>query len=197
MEHLITQMKEDYDDLMIIDHKEYVKLFQFLKIKCYKKGEILKSHDELELVSRYIFKGDIAEYEYRAKKFYCRKVFSAPDTACDFESYRSEETSNITLKAFTDVQVGELQKSDEFSVIEYIPVFAKLALRINHRIAKIDRQWKRLHWLEKKEAYNTLQKLCPVFNQLQVAEISAILNIPERSVFRIRKELANEFRSFK
>ncbi|GAB2633484.1 hypothetical protein GCM10026987_34140 [Belliella aquatica] len=185
-------MKEDLDSLLVIDRKEYIKLFQFLKIKSYRKGEVLKSHEELEMVSRYIFSGDIAEYEYRDKKLYCRKIFSAQETACDFESYWSEEKSNITLKAFTDVQVGELHKADEFNVIEYIPVFAKLALKINHRMTKIDQQWKRLHYMEKKDAYNSLQKICRVFGLLQVLEISAILNIPERSVFRIRKELSQE-----
>jgi signal-transduction protein with cAMP-binding, CBS, and nucleotidyltransferase domain len=118
-------MKEDYDDLVVIDRNEYVKLFQFLKIKNYKKGEVIKSHEEHEIVSRYIFSGDIAEYEYRDSKLYCRKIFSAQETACDFESYWSEEKSDITLKAFTDVQVGELNRADEFKVIEHIPVFAK------------------------------------------------------------------------
>ncbi|MFD2035161.1 hypothetical protein ACFSKL_10185 [Belliella marina] len=192
MEELINQMKKDYDKLFVIDRKEYVRLFEYLEIRTFSKGEVIKNHDEVEVVSRYVHSGEIALYEYKSKDLLCRRIFNPQEIACDFESYWSESNSNILLKAFTDVKVSELAKFKEFEVIESIPEFAKLALRINHRNTKIDHQWRRLHWMDKKEAYKALQRLSSVFSLISVKDISTILNIPERTVFRLRKELTKE-----
>ena len=189
MEDFIHRMKEDYDNLFKIKLQDYVKLFDYLTIKSYRKGEVIKSHEEIETVSRYIFTGEIALYEYRSKKLLCRRIYNPKETACDFESYWSELKSNLILKAFTDVTVAELSKKKEFEVIEDIPSFSKLALLINHRNAKIDAQWKRLHWMDKEEAYDTLRKLCSVFGLIPVMDISTMLNIPIRTVYRLRNKL--------
>lgn len=190
MDNLVNQMKDDYDRLLVIDYNDYLKLFEYLRIKNYKKGEILKSHDEVEHVYRYIFSGNIALYEYRDKRSLCRRIYNANEIACDFDSYSAEVKSNFIIKAFTDVQVAELNKTDEFKIIENIPAFPKLALKIYHRTIKKEIQWRKLLWMEKRKAYITLQKICPVFNLLNVFEIAAILNLPERSVFRLRKEIS-------
>ncbi len=189
MEELLNQMKEDFDNLLTVDHQDYKLLFQFLQIKNYKKGDILKSHEEVEKVYRYIFSGNIGLYELVENKVFCRRIFNKKEIASDFYSYSAESQSNFIIKAFTDVQIAELNRANESIIIESVPEFPILALKIYQRIIKKEIQWKKLLWMEKRKAYEELKLLCPVFSLLNVIEISAILNLPERTVFRLRKEL--------
>ncbi|SIS59813.1 cAMP-binding domain of CRP or a regulatory subunit of cAMP-dependent protein kinases [Belliella pelovolcani] len=182
-------MKEDYDSILTISFDAYLELFKYLSIRRYKKNEIIKDNSQIEVASRYISKGIIALYDLSLKVPACRRIYSKSETVCDMESYLTESITSSKIVAYTNCIVCELPKENEFKVIDNIPEFAKLALRINHRNATNEFRWRRLAWKNKENAYLELMQLCPDFSSIKVKDICTIIDLPERSIYRLRQKL--------
>lgn len=187
MEDLINQLKSDYDTLHPIPLESYKKLLAYLKVAKYPKNTVIKHPIIPETTSRYVFSGILGFYESSGESMVCRRIFGPTDTVCDFESYHSGEQSMFCIKAYTDVLLVELTKFNESKILADLHLFAELGVRVNHRIAVRDAAWKKLLWLPPIQRYETLRQLCPLFYKVKVKDIAGMLNLPERTVFRIRK----------
>lgn len=187
MESLMIKMKNDYDSLMVIPFEEYLKLMPYLTFKKYPKNTVLKGILELETKSRYIFDGLIGLFEEKENESICRRIFGVSDTVCDFDSYLHNKKTNQMLIAYTDCLVAEFSKESELKVVEQLKFFAELGLKINHRINSRDEQWKKLYWMNPKERHDHLHKICPHLEAIKIKQICGILNLPERTVSRLRE----------
>lgn len=186
MEALIRKMKEDYDSLHLVLLEEYQKLWPFLEIKTYPKKSVLKVPGTTEDRSRYIFEGVIAMYYHDQGNAQCSRIYSKTDTVCDFESYAQAKSSSVSFVALTDCVVCELKVENELAVVDTIPSFGSLAIRINHRITARDCRWKNLLILPNAEKYRKFQEQFPKYGFVSVKDTAALLNIPERTLSRIR-----------
>ena len=188
MENFMAQLKADLDTLMIIPYEEYLKLKPYLNITKYPKNVVLKSPTEIESKSRYVFEGLIGLFENSDNKSICRRIFSKSDIVCDFDSYLNEKTTNLSFIAYTDCIVAELTKQNEPLVVNTMKVFAELGIKINHRITSRDNDWKKIYWLKPDKRYDHLYKICPSLTEVKVKDICGILNLPERTVSRLRSK---------
>lgn len=187
MEDLLTQLKSDYDSLHPIPRESYTELLPYLRIVKYPKNTLVKSASEIEMTSRYVFSGMLALFEQQEGQEVCRRIFGPSDTACDFESYHQGELTAYSIKAYTDTVAAELSRQDEAAILSQLNFWAALGIRINHRIAARDGQWRKLLWLPPRERYEMLRSLCPQFGMLKIRDIAGMLNLPQRTVFRIRQ----------
>lgn len=186
MDDLIKKMKEDYDSLHPVSGEDYGRLLDFLDFRRYARRETIRKEGLPEDRSRYVFEGVLAMYCHQSGVPLCRRIFCETDTVCDFESYATGNPSGYSLVALTDCVVCELAKDQELEVIEAIPTFGSLAIRINQRITVRDSQWKDLLLYPDAERYEIFQKRFPRYGILAVKDIASLLNIPERTMFRLR-----------
>lgn len=183
----MVKMKNDYDSLMVIPLEEYLKLMPYLTFKKYPKNTVLKGVTEVESLSRYIFEGMIGLYENKEEESVCRRIYCPNDTVCDFESYLSRVKNNLSIITYTECLVAEFSRENEVLVIENLKFFAELGLKINHRITSRDAQWKKLYWLEPVQRYEHLYTICPCLGEVRIKHVCGILNLPERTVSRLRE----------
>lgn len=186
MDDLIKKMKEDYDSLHPVGWEDYEKLLGFLEFRRFQKKEVIRKEGMAEDRSRYVFEGVLAMYDHRSGVPQCRRIFSETDTVCDFESYATGNPSRFSLVALTDCVVCDLAKDRELRVVDAIPAFGSLAIRINQRITVRDSQWKDLLLHPDAQRYEMFQKHFPRYGILAVKDIASLLNIPERTMFRLR-----------
>jgi CRP-like cAMP-binding protein len=186
MEELIKKMKLDYDSLHPVAQDDFERLCDFLEFKHYKRKEIIRTNGVVEDKSRYIFEGVLGLYECRSGGPLCRTIYHESDTVCDFESYTTGEPSKFSLVALTECLVCELTKDQELKAIEAIPSFGCLAIRIYQRMMLRNSRWNDLLLQGDAEKYEIFQKLFPKYGVLAVKDIASLLNIPERSMFRLR-----------
>jgi CRP-like cAMP-binding protein len=186
MDDLVKKMKEDYDSLHAVGREDYLRLGEFLQFRRYPKKEVIRREGIPEDRSRYVFEGVMASYEHESGLPHCRRIYSETDTVCDFESYATGNPSRFSLVALTDCVVCELPKERELEVVAAIPAFGALAIRINQRITVRDSRWKDLLLRGDAEKYASFQRLFPRYGILAVKDIASLLNIPERTMFRLR-----------
>lgn len=186
MDDLIKKMKEDYDSLHAVDREDYKRLWNFLQFRRYPRRETIRKEGLSEDRSRYVFEGVLAMYDHRSGMPHCRRIFSETDTVCDFESYATGNPSRFSLVALTDCVVCDLTKDQELRVVDAIPSFGSLAIRINQRITVRDSRWKDLLLQPDALRYEMFQKQFPRYGMLAVKDIASLLNIPERTMFRLR-----------
>ncbi|MCS4434219.1 hypothetical protein [Aquiflexum gelatinilyticum] len=182
----MVKMKNDYDSLMVIPLEEYLELMPYLTFKKYPKNTVLKGASDVESVSRYLFEGLIGLFENREEDTVCRRIYCPNDTVCDFDSYLNRAKNNLSLITYTECMVAEFTQENEVLVIKNLKNFAELGLKINHRITSRDAQWKKLYWLEPVQRYDHLYRICPCLGEVKIKDVCGILNLPERTVSRLR-----------
>lgn len=186
MEEFIAKLKSDMDTLMVIPYDSYLKLWPYLKIIKYPKNMVLKSSTEIETKSRYILEGLIGLFDNTQEESICRRIFTRTDIVCDFDSYLNEKPTDFSFIAYSDCTIAELPKENEPLVLKHMKDFAELGIKINHRITSRDNEWKKIYWLNPEKRCDHLYKICPSLTEVKVKDICGILNLPERTVSRLR-----------
>ncbi|MCL6261462.1 hypothetical protein M3O96_20350 [Aquiflexum sp. TKW24L] len=171
-----------------IPFEEYSDLLPYFNIKAYPKNEILKGFHEVEVLRRYLISGTLALFESQGKKSKCRRIFSKSTLVCDFESYTQERLTNYAIHAYTDCLVCEIPKEIELKILDCPQSLIKLVLRLSHQVVLQNLEWSSIFWLPPEERYRRLPQICPDFALIKIKDICGILNLPERTLHRLREK---------
>jgi hypothetical protein len=166
--------------------EEYSDLLPHFKIKSYRKNEILKGFHEVEIERRYLISGTLALFERIGKKTTCRRIYSKSTLVCDFESYTQERLTNYCIKAYADCLICEIPKEIELKIMESPESMIKLILRLSQQVVLQNWEWSSILWLPPEERYRRLPQICPDFALIKIKDICGILNLPERTLHRLR-----------
>ncbi|MCH6236035.1 hypothetical protein [Cognataquiflexum rubidum] len=167
--------------------EEYSDLLPHFKIKSYRKNTILKEIHEIETQRRYLISGTLALFERLGKKTKCRRIYSKYTLVFDFESYTQERLTNYCIKAYADCLICEIPREIELRIMESPESMIKLILRLSQQLVLQNWEWSSILWLPPKERYKQLPQICPDFALIKIKDISGILNLPERTIYRLRR----------
>ena len=169
-----------------IPFEEFNTLLPYFKIRSYRKNEIVKGFDEVETHRRYLISGTLALFERQSESNACRRIYSKSTLVCDFESYANERTTNFTILAYADCLVCEIPKGIELKITDHLDAMTKLILRLSQQELIQNLQWNGILWLPPEERYKRLPQICPDFALIKIKDICGILNLPERTLHRLR-----------
>lgn len=178
--------KETIISQVPIPLEEYSDLLPYFKIKSYSKNDILKGTTEVETKRRYIISGTLAMFENQSESKICRRIYSKSCLVCDFESYSAERLTDFSIVAYTDCLVCEIPKEFDATMLESPPTIIKLILRLSHQVVVQNLEWTSVLWLSPKARYRRLPQICPDFALIKIKDICGILNLPERTIYRLR-----------
>lgn len=168
--------------------EEYNELLPYFKVKSYRKNEILKGFHEVEIHRRYLISGTLAMFEKQLETRICRRIYSKSCLVCDFESYANERLTDFSIVAYTDCLVCEIPKELDAAILESPPNIIKLILRLSHQVVVQNLEWTSVLWLSPKARYRRLPQICPDFALIKIKDICGILNLPERTLHRLREK---------
>lgn len=166
--------------------EEYIELLPYFNVKSYRKNEVLKGFHEVEIQRRYLISGTLALFERQGKKTKCRRIYSKSTLVCDYESYTGTRLTNYAIKAYADCLVCEIPKEIELKIMECPDTMVKLILRLSQQVVLQNWEWNSILWLPPEERYNRLPQICPDFALIKIKDICGILNLPERTLHRLR-----------
>ena len=188
----MAKMKEDYKPLISDLKLDFNKLELFLNLRKGKKDEILKNTIDIEICSRYICEGFIGLFSDSEKGPVLSEIFQATDVAFDFPSYLWGEKTENYMMCLSDVVYFELSKANEMILIQKYPEFAKLGLRINHRLLKRVLMRSRIKVMGISKAYQDFVEYMPgIEDHLSQAKIASYFSCSERTV----REVQHAFKS--
>ncbi|MFC4875061.1 Crp/Fnr family transcriptional regulator [Negadavirga shengliensis] len=179
-------IKKDLDTLMDISAGEYADLSPYLRIRSYEKNSFIIKEGQVEDHYRYLLSGIIGLFEKIEDKPVCRRLFTETDIAIDFVSYFFQAPSDFHLKAYTDCIVCELNRKDVDIIYRNFWKFSQLGSRLNQRCIVRELAWRKMLWNKPLETYNEFLRLFPKANMIKIKDISGVLNIPERTLNRLR-----------
>lgn len=168
--------------------EEYNELLPYLKVKSYSKNQILKACHEVETTRRYLISGTLALFENQEDTKVCRRIYSKHCLVCDFESFEKGQLTDFSIVAYTDCLVCEIPKELEAAILIPAPHIIKLILRLSHQVLVQNLEWTSVLWLSPKARYSRLPQICPDFALIKIKDICGILNLPERTLQRLRKK---------
>lgn len=167
--------------------EEYSDLLPYFKIRSYPKNTVLKETHEIETQRRYLISGTLALFERLGKKTTCRRIYSKSTLVCDFESYAQGRLTNYCIKAYSDCLICEIPREIELKIMDSPKSMIKLILRLSQQVVLQNLEWSSILWLSPEERYQRLPQICPDFALIKIKDISGILNLPERTIYRLRR----------
>ena len=191
---MITKLKEQvmekFRHLRVIPESSYDIALTRVKQRVVSRMKPIKKNGEVDNHSRFLCEGFIGAFQYTEDSFVLTNIFQAGDVVFDETSYLSGKVSDVELKALSTVIFLELNKSDENELLELVPDFYPLALRIaqsvterNSRIASISRMGLEI-------GYHVLMKEFPGLEQVITnRELAGFFGISRRSVERFKQQL--------
>jgi len=169
-----------------IPFEEYHDLIPYIKIRKFDKNEVIKGFHQIETQRRYIISGTVALFEKKIKEPICRRIYSKYSMVWDSESFAGERLTNFSIVAYTDCVVCELPKEIDSKFQYSNSSLTKLIFRVSQQALVQNMEWNSILWLPPRERYSQLPKICPDFALIKVKDISGILNLHERTIYRLR-----------
>ena len=186
----LAKMKEDYDPLVPDLKLDYSKLDLHLDLRKRKKDDILKDTSGIETCSRYICEGFIGLFYDSEKGPVLSEIFQPTDVAFDFQSYLKDDKTQNYIKCLSDVVYYELTKKSEMTLIQNHPEFAKLGLKINHRLLKRLQLRSRIKVMGITKGYREFLDYMPGIElHLSQAKIASYFSCSERTVREVQHAL--------
>lgn len=186
----LAKMKEDYDPLVPDLKLDYSKVELYLDLRKRRKEEILKDTSGVETCSRYICEGFIGLFYDSEKGPVLSEIFQATDVAFDFQSYLKGEKTENYIKCLSDVVYFELSIKSEMALIQNYPDFAKLGLKINHRLLRRLDQRSRIKVMGITKGYREFVEFMPgVELHLSQSKIASYFSCSERTVREVQHAL--------
>lgn len=194
MENIIKRIKAQFDPIYEISLERYQAVIPYLKLESYPPKHLVKKRSTVEVKARYMLKGYMGLYVHSEKGPICNNYYKRDQIACDFISYVTEKLTDRVLKTYEATEAVVFYKRDYQSVIEEVPEFATLALKLTEQEYK-----KRILWDDMikgklaKERVILFRHTDPeAWKLLPQKDAAQILNINAQVFSRILRELNTE-----
>jgi CRP-like cAMP-binding protein len=186
-------LKQSIQKLVQLTEEEWTILLSFIRIKIFKKGDILLHQDEVCRFISFLLSGTVIYYQLTDKGEEVTTDFAFEgDWVTDNRSRISQTSSHLNIKALEDTEVAFIQQNELDSLFEKVPPMERVSrLLIEQAYVKIVQTSIDLQILTAEERYQKLIAESPqVFQRLPLYHIANYLGIAPKSLSRIRNKKA-------
>jgi len=186
-------LKQSIQKLVQLTEEEWTILLSFIRIKTFKKGDILLHQDEVCRFISFLLSGTVIYYQLTDKGEEVTTDFAFEgEWVTDNRSRISRTSSHINIKALEDTEVAFIQQNELEALFEKVPAMERVSrLLIEQAYVKIVQTSIDLQILTAEERYQKLIAESPqVFQRLPLYHIANYLGIAPKSLSRIRNKRA-------
>lgn len=191
MEKIIKRIKAQFDPYYEISIERYRAVIPYLKLEEYIPKQVVKKRSMVEIKARYLLKGSMGLFVYTDKGPKCQEYFRPDQIACDFISYVSEKLTDKLLKTYEATEAVVFYKKDYHALIEKVPEFATLALKITEQEYQ-----KKILWGEQIKGKSVRERVIiflrmdpQALDLLPYRDAAHILNMSPEALSRVLKEM--------
>jgi CRP-like cAMP-binding protein len=174
-----------------LEEQELGHLVQKLTYREFAKGELLIRQGQVESYLYFVVEGMARTFFFHGEKEISLEFFFPGDLTSSYVSFLKQNPSELTIEAFTPLQVLRLHRDDLYQLYAAHPALEHLSrLMIEDLFEKSSERVKSLISMSATERYLQLLNAHPRYvHHIPLKYLASYLNITPESLSRIRKGL--------